>query len=103
MKYQQRLRLGLTSTSSPIADPNLYLANVSMRLSRRSRDMALSAARKDYFVAYPEMESLISALMGPIPIADFPCRKRKLDIITPEQSLISCCGMDRRVKRAPQA
>mmetsp|Transcript_26863 Transcript_26863/g.35948 ORF Transcript_26863/g.35948 Transcript_26863/m.35948 type:complete len:214 (+) Transcript_26863:74-715(+) len=99
MKYQHRLRFGLTSTSSVIAYPDLYLANVSKKLSRRSRDIALSAARKDYFAAYPEMESLVSAFMDPIPIADFPRLKRKLNIITPERSSILCCGMDRRVKR----
>uniref|UniRef100_A0A7S1Z8T7 Uncharacterized protein n=1 Tax=Ditylum brightwellii TaxID=49249 RepID=A0A7S1Z8T7_9STRA len=99
MKYQQRLRLGVTSSTSVIADPKLYLANVSKTLSQRSRDMALSTARKDYFAAYPEMESLVSALMDPIPIADFPRLKRKLNMTTTEHSLVFPCGMERRVKR----
>mmetsp|Transcript_36372 Transcript_36372/g.53157 ORF Transcript_36372/g.53157 Transcript_36372/m.53157 type:complete len:195 (-) Transcript_36372:31-615(-) len=88
MKYQHRLRFGLTSSSSVIADPTLYLANISKELSQRSRDIALSMARKDYVAAYPEMESLVSALMDPIPIADFPRLKRKLNMTTTEHSLV---------------
>mmetsp|Transcript_31724 Transcript_31724/g.42275 ORF Transcript_31724/g.42275 Transcript_31724/m.42275 type:complete len:228 (+) Transcript_31724:37-720(+) len=102
MKYQHRLRLGLTRTSAVFADPELHLAIISKKLSQRARDIALSTARKDYIAAYPEMEMLVSVFMDPVHIADFPCRKRKINASIhdqPDQPSNLGCGMERRVKR----
>mmetsp|Transcript_9929 Transcript_9929/g.14742 ORF Transcript_9929/g.14742 Transcript_9929/m.14742 type:complete len:228 (-) Transcript_9929:41-724(-) len=102
MKYQHRLRLGLTRTSAVFADPELHLAIISKKLSQRARDIALITAREDYIAAYPEMEMLVSVFMDPVHIADFPCRKRKINASThdqPDQPSNLGCGMERRVKR----
>eukprot|EP00957_Ditylum_brightwellii_P056874 4311632-Ditylum_brightwellii.AAC.1 len=48
------------------------------------------------------MEMLVSVFMDPVHIADFPCRKRKINASThdqPDQPSNLGCGMERRVKR----